>query len=90
MRGGGTEFTRIFLRSGEFQRKIIESGEVEDVMRLLPVLRKGERVLAAVSGGPDSVCLLRLLCTLCGGVLCIFCARCIRSALRGGNPVCRR
>ena len=33
-------------------------------MRLLPVLRKGERVLAAVSGGPDSVCLLRLLCLL--------------------------
>lgn len=33
-------------------------------MRLLPVLRKGERVLAAVSGGPDSVCLLRLLCAL--------------------------
>ena len=30
------------------------------------------------------LCLLRLLCTLCGGILCIFCARCIRSALRGG------
>lgn len=33
-------------------------------MQLLPVLERGEKVLAAVSGGADSVCLLRLLCGL--------------------------
>ena len=37
---------------------------VSDSIRQGDLLRKGDRVLVAVSGGPDSVCLLKVLCDL--------------------------
>jgi len=37
---------------------------VQDTIRRHGMLRGGERVLVAVSGGPDSVALLDVLCSL--------------------------
>lgn len=56
-------------------------------LKLLPVWREGERLLAAVSGGADSVALLLLLSELAGQGRIELCAAHFEHGIRGGESL---